>query len=114
MKEIKAVIRPERLAKLRAAVSGRAGFPGMSVSRVDGCSSYEPDSDHRSVREQLTDWSGKVRIEILCGDDQVRELATLIAEAAYTGHTGDGIIWVTEVEGRVRIAQKDRDLPQLP
>jgi nitrogen regulatory protein P-II 1 len=114
MKEIKAMIRPGRLAKLRAAVSGLVGFPGMSVSEVDGCSGYEPDLDHRSVREQLTDWSGKVRIEILCADEQVRELVTLIAEAAYTGHTGDGIIWVTEVQGRVRIVHKDSDLPLLP
>ena len=38
MKEIKAVIRPNKLAILRDALVALPGFPGMTVSKVEGCS----------------------------------------------------------------------------
>ena len=34
MKEIKAIIRPNKLASLRDALVALPGFPGMTVSRV--------------------------------------------------------------------------------
>ena len=37
MKEIKAVIRPNKLAALRDALHAIAGFPGMTVSKAEGC-----------------------------------------------------------------------------
>jgi nitrogen regulatory protein P-II 1 len=38
MKEIKAVIRPNKLSALRDALIMLPGFPGMTVSKVEGCS----------------------------------------------------------------------------
>ena len=38
MKEIKAVIRPNKLAALRDALVALPGFPGMTVTKVEGCS----------------------------------------------------------------------------
>ena len=37
MKEIKAVVQPSRLAKIRSALRNIKGFPGMTVSKVEGC-----------------------------------------------------------------------------
>jgi len=38
MKEIKAIIRPNKLTALRAALRDLPGFPGMTVSKAEGCS----------------------------------------------------------------------------
>ena len=38
MKEIKAIIRPAKLAALREKLRSLPGFPGMTISKVEGCS----------------------------------------------------------------------------
>ena len=99
MKEIKAVIQPQRLSKLRNAFRQMRGFPGMTVSRAEGCSQHEEPEISHGIREELTDFSPKVRIEIIAPDDKVEEIVRLIHTNAHTGQPGDGIIWVTPIEG---------------
>ena len=42
--------------------------------------------------------SKKVRIEIVAPDEMVTEIVRVIHATAHTGQTGDGVVWVTEVE----------------
>jgi nitrogen regulatory protein P-II 1 len=97
MKEIKAVIQPQKLGKLRSAFRRMRGFPGMTVSRVEGCSQHEEPEIGHNIQEELTDFSPKVRIEIVTPDDKVEEIVRIIYASAHTGRQGDGIVWVTEV-----------------
>jgi nitrogen regulatory protein P-II 1 len=98
MKEIKAVIHPQRLGKLRDAFRQMRGFPGMTVSRVEGCSPHEEPEVYHDIREELTAFSPKIRIEIMTPDDKVEEIIRLIHAHAHSGRLGDGLIWVTNVE----------------
>ena len=98
MKEIKAVIRPNKLAALRDALVALPGFPGMTVSRVEGCSAPSRHVGKHSIKEQLTDYSPKVRIELVAPDDVAELIFQRITEVAQTGHYGDGLVWMTEVE----------------
>ena len=105
MKEIKAVIQPARLARVREAFRRLPDFPGMTVSRAEG-SGYHPDKPMPAgVKSELTDYSQKVRIEIVAPDEMVERLATIIREACHTGQAGDGVVWVTPVESLHRIRQ---------
>jgi nitrogen regulatory protein P-II 1 len=103
MKEIKAVIQPQRLAKLRNAFRHMQGFPGMTVSRVEGCSQHEGPEIGHGIREELTDFSPKVRVEIIAPDDKVDEIVRIIHESGHTGRQGDGIVWVSEVASLLHI-----------
>lgn len=111
MKEIKAVIRPQRLARLREAFRKLPDFPGMTVMKAEG-SGYHPDkpADH-SIKSELTDYSAKMRIEIVSPDDMVGRLVALIHDATHTGRVGDGVVWVTPVESfeRLRLPLSDVD-----
>lgn len=98
MKEIKAVIRPNKLAALREALIALPEFPGMTVSRVEGCSAPSRHLSHHSIKEELTDFSPKIRIEIVAPDEAVPTLYAAITKVAQTGHFGDGLVWVCEVE----------------
>jgi nitrogen regulatory protein P-II 1 len=99
MKEIKAVIRPNKLAALRDALVGMPGFPGMTVSRVEGCSAPTRHVTARvKIKDELTDYTPKVRIEIVAPDDVAEQLFERITEIARTGHYGDGLVWITDVE----------------
>ncbi len=99
MKEIKAVIRPNKLAALREALIVMPGFPGMTVSKVEGCSAPLRHVPARvRIKDELTDYSPKVRIEIVAPDEVAGEIFQRISEVAQTGHYGDGLVWITHVE----------------
>ncbi len=104
MKEIKAIIRPNKLAALRDALVTMPGFPGMTVSKVEGCSAPSRHVRARSrIKDELTDYSPKVRVEILAPDEAADEIFRRISEVAQTGHYGDGLVWISEVERAVFI-----------
>ena len=98
MKEIKAIIRPNKLASLRDALVALPGFPGMTVSKVEGCSAPTRHVTRHKIKDELTDYTPKVRIEIVAPDEVAEVLFKRITEVAQTGHYGDGLVWITEVE----------------
>ncbi len=106
MKEIIAVIRPNRLSKVRDAFRSLPGFPGMSISHIEGCSGHAGAEQKDSLKEELTDFTKKIRIEIISTDEMVEDIARIIHQSAHTGNTGDGVLWVTEVNKFVRLCNE--------
>lgn len=98
MKEIKAIIRPNKLSALRDALVGLPGFPGMTVSKVEGCSAPSRHVARHTIKDELTDYTPKVRIEIVAPAEVAESIFQRITEIAQTGHYGDGLVWITEVE----------------
>lgn len=98
MKEIKAVIRPNKLSALRDALVSLPGFPGMTVTKVDGCSAPSRHVARHTIKDELTDYTAKVRVEIVAPDDVADAIFQRITEVAKTGHYGDGLVWMTELE----------------
>ena len=104
MMEVKAVIRPNKLAALRATLLETPGFPGMTVTKVEGCSA--PSKLHKSsIKDELTDYSAKVRIEIVCNADIAPMLMDRIVTVCQTGQMGDGVVWCTPVPKAFFIAK---------
>jgi nitrogen regulatory protein P-II 1 len=100
MKEIKAIIRPAKLPLLREKLRSLAGFPGMTISKVEGCSAptlHAPSN----LKEELTDYTPKVRIEIVAPDDVCDSIVDTIVHNAQIGQIGDGLVWVTDIERAV-------------
>ena len=98
MKEIKAIVRPNRLQALRSALSALPGFPGMSVSRVDGCSAPRRVGPSHSIRDELVEYSPKLRIEIVAPEELVPAIVECIVAGSRTGAVGDGLVWVSGVD----------------
>ena len=98
MKEIKAIIRPARLHKIRDAFRGLPGFPGMSISNIEGCSGHSGLEQHDSVSDELTEFTSKVRLEIIAPDEMVAKIVQVVHMHAHSGKTGDGLLWVTEIQ----------------
>lgn len=99
MKEIKAIIRPNKLPALRDALVSLPGFPGMTVARVEGCSAPGRHVPARvRIKDELTDYTAKVRIEIVAPDDVADAVFQCITEVGQTGRYGDGLVWITNVE----------------
>jgi nitrogen regulatory protein P-II 1 len=99
MKEIKAIIRPNKLPALRDALVAMPGFPGMTVTKVEGCSAPSRHVTARTkIKDELTDYTPKVRVEIVAPDEVADTIFQLVTEVAQTGHYGDGLTWITDVQ----------------
>ena len=96
MKEIKALIGPQRLAALHAALRAVPGFPGMTVGRADGYPAPAPLVKH-SIKEELTDHSARLRVEMLVPDELADRLFDVIVASVSSGSPGDSIVWITDV-----------------
>jgi len=102
MKKIVAYIRPivkervvERLRRLRV--------PGASLMDVDGFGLEADATGRASYDEQVSPYVRKIRLEVVCDDDRIREIAEAIAAAGQTGRRGDGKVFVTPVEEAIDI-----------
>mgnify|MGYP000051716303 CR=1 FL=1 len=102
MKEIRAIIRPQKLPRLREVLRSMPGFPGMTVSKAFGCGSTVRHTPH-NIKQELVDFTEKVRVEIIAPDEMVDTLVEQIVQVATTGQTGDGLVWVSDVQRAVFI-----------
>ena len=105
MKEIKAIIRPNKLPQLRKSLLSMPDFPGMTISQAEGCSAPSRHGPPVSIKDELTDFTRKVRIEIVCPDEVADQLMDVIIYVCQTGQIGDGIVWMTTIDKASFIAK---------
>lgn len=103
MKEIKAIIRPGKLPRVREALRKLPGFPGMTVSPAEGFSAPSRLAPARTIKHELTDYSAKAHLEIIAPDDITAAIVETIRTCAATGQLGDGVVWVKQIETFWRI-----------
>lgn len=96
MKEIKAVVRTDRVQAVVKALEG-SGVARLLVCHVHSLGAGVDPEDFRVSFEEGTTYTEKSKVEVVCGDDVVDDLVETIAAAARTGHPGDGIVIVSDV-----------------
>ncbi len=96
MKEIRAIVRPHRLDRLRDALRAIPNFPGMTVFRAEGFTAPAAIGKH-SVREELTEFSAKLMVTVLADDAMAGTIRQAIVASCSTGQIGDGLVWVVDV-----------------
>lgn len=102
MKKIEAIIRPDKVGAVRAAISG-AGYGGITISEVRGHGNQKGlQQQYRGV-SYIMDILPKVKIEIVVSDASVKQIVNAIIEAAQTGAIGDGKIFVSAIEDVFRV-----------
>lgn len=97
MKKIEAIIRQERLEKVKTALDG-AGLAPMTISEVMGRGNQRGVTLQYRGRSVKVDLLPKVKIEVVTDDDKVETAINSIVSAAWTGRPGDGKIFVIPVE----------------
>ena len=102
MKLITAVVRPERLPQVKAALF-RAGVTGITITRVSGHGGERELQEHYRGGTVVLEFREKVRLEIACSDPFVEPTINAILSSARTGQVGDGKIFVQPLERVIRI-----------
>jgi nitrogen regulatory protein P-II 1 len=101
MKKIEAIVRHHKLDDVKAALVA-VGLQGMTVTEVRGFGRQRGHTETYRGTEYTVDFVPKVKIEIVTGDDTSAAI-TAIMNAARTGQTGDGKIFVSALLEVVRV-----------
>jgi nitrogen regulatory protein P-II 1 len=109
MKLVVAIIRPEKLEDVQAALNGRDLYL-LTVTDVGGGGRYRFFTEVYRGSEYQVRLQPRVKVEIAVSDDAVNKAIEAIVHAARTGdagHAGDGKIFVLPLEDCVRIRTGD-------
>jgi nitrogen regulatory protein P-II 1 len=102
MKKIEAIVRPEKVKDVLAAIE-KVGYSGVMITEIQG---------HGKQKGLVQQWRGqaykvsflpKVKIEIVVADTDVARMSKCIQEHARTGEIGDGKIFISPVDNAIRI-----------
>ena len=106
MKSIHAYVRRGRAEHVIAALMS-SGCHTFSVLEVRGIAHEVDDTelDYSVALAQRVEHV--VKIEIIARDADTASWTSVIVKAAYTGHSGDGLVSVLPVDSAVRIATGD-------
>ena len=102
MKLITAIIKPFKLDDVRKALVD-LGIEGMTVTEVKGFGRQKGHTEMYRGTEYAVDFVPKVKIEVVCTDDDLATVIDTMVGTAQTGQIGDGKIFVTSLEQIVRI-----------
>lgn len=108
MKKIEAVIRPERLNHVKAALQ-EVGVSGMTVMDVHGRGEQKGFEFINRAGKYRVDLLPKTLIGVVVHDEDVDRVVDAIVRCARTGEIGDGKVFVTSVERCVRIRTGEED-----
>jgi nitrogen regulatory protein P-II 1 len=107
MRYVLAFIAPDQLTRVRDALVSRH-LHGMTVSDARGFG-QEHDPANPEYRELLgLEMSRKLRLEIICHDEELESVLAAIYSAGHTGHRGDGKVFVMPVLDAMRLKTGER------
>ena len=108
MKKIEAIIRPEKVPVVKAALE-ESGYPGMTITEVRGHGVQKGVTQQWRGREFIVEFLPKVKLEIVVSSaEDVDRILTLIQENAATGEIGDGKVFVLDVGEAMRVRTGER------
>ncbi|MEY9888518.1 nitrogen regulatory protein P-II 1 [Catenulispora sp. MAP12-49] len=102
MKLITAIVKPFKLEEVKDALQ-QFGVHGITVSEASGYGRQRGHTEVYRGAEYTVDLVPKLRVEVLCEDEDVEALVDVVVKAAVTGKIGDGKVWVTPVDEVVRV-----------
>jgi nitrogen regulatory protein P-II 1 len=107
MKLITAIVRPDKLEELIGSLIDNQ-VHGLTVTEVRGFGRQFGQLAVEAGPPRVA-LLPKIRLDIVALDDDVETLVEAIAKHARTETIGDGKIWITPVDGALRVRTGERD-----
>ncbi|MBI2906406.1 MAG: P-II family nitrogen regulator [Chloroflexi bacterium] len=102
MKKLEAIIRPERLDRVRAALAEMGVF-GMTVTDAVGRGREAGITLQWRAGDYKVELLPKVKIEVVVLEEDVGKAVNAIVRGARTGERGDGKVFILPVEDAIRV-----------
>lgn len=106
LKKIEAIIRPEALEPLKAALV-QAKINGITINQVFGCGNQHGWTEYVRGNTIIMNTLSKVEVKMVVPDNRLDEIIDIITSVAETGEVGDGKIFISEVLDCIRIRTKE-------
>ena len=100
--KVEIICKEARLETLKNALMG-IGITGMTVSHVLGCGVQKGKPDYYRGVQVEANLLPKVQVDIVVSKVPVRQVIDTAKKVLYTGHIGDGKIFVYDVENVVKV-----------
>ena len=106
MKRIEATIQGNKIGAVSDAINDIVG--GFTILEGNGRGSGERQTirSGRGTGSMVAEYNKVATVSTIVDDADVEKVSTAIADAAFTGKGGDGIIVVTSVDSVLNIASK--------
>ena len=112
MKLITAIIKPFKLDDVRKALVD-LGIEGMTVTEVKGFGRQKGHTEVYRGAEYEVNFIPNIQIDHVVKDDLLDSATSAIVEAGKTDKVGDGKIFVSDVQGAIRIRTGEKDAEAL-
>lgn len=108
--KIEVITSMSRLGDLKHALN-KLGVSGMTVLQVIGCGIQKGALEYEEYKKQEMELLPKQMIIIIVEDSMIDEVIETIKRELYTGHIGDGKIFVSPITNviRVRTGEEGKD-----
>jgi nitrogen regulatory protein P-II 1 len=106
-KKIETIIREDRFNDVKEALR-KIGIVGLNVTEVRGHGRQGGISLSGRAGDYHIDLLPRYQFNIVLSDHNVEKTVQAIIEAAHTGNTGDGMIFIYPVEDVIRIRTGER------
>src|SRR3979411_707665 len=107
MKKVEAIIQPSRFESVKDALY-KIGIEGMTVTEVRGHGRQKGHTEIYRGREYTVDLLPKIKVEMVLPDALVEKALAAIMKTAQTGMSGDGKIFLSEIDEAIRIRNDER------
>ena len=102
MIKIEAIVRPEKLEDVKDALS-MINVHGITLYQVMGCGAQKGKPEYYRGVMQEVNLLPKVQVEVVVCKVPVRTVIETAKKVLYTGHIGDGKIFVYDVENAIKV-----------
>ena len=109
MHKVVIIAKLSKYDRLKSALNN-LGVTGMTVTQVMGCGIQKGAGEkYRGVEMDVTVLP-KVKVEVIVGNIPVEKVIETASKTLYTGHVGDGKIFVYNVQKVVKVRTGEEDL----
>ena len=112
MYKVSIIAKHSRYDKLKNALND-LGVTGMTVTQVMGCGIQKGAGERYRGVELDVNVLPKMKVEVIVGNIPVDKVVEAAKKALYTGHIGDGKIFVYEVAKVIKVRTGEQDFAAL-
>ncbi len=112
MHKVSIIVKLSKFDTLKKALN-QLGVTGMTVTQVMGCGIQKGAGEKYRGIEMDATLLPKVKVEVIVGKISVEAVIEAAKKALYTGHIGDGKIFVYDVSKVVKVRTGEEDMSAL-
>lgn len=99
---VEIIISMSKLTALKSSLS-KLGISGMTVMQVIGCGVEKGTFEYEEEIKEEISLLPKQLIMIVIEDDKLDKLLDVVKKELYTGHIGDGKIFISPITNVIRV-----------